>query len=146
MLCSLRTDEGLASKLVGSVLVTAPSRTLVVESARRVHDASRSASGPFVTFPARDLPSTGAALRHVCVSLLAEASGGTLLITDIDELSVVGQTMFAGLLEQRLRSAEVRIMTGTTVSLLDRVAAGRFDERLFYRLNMVHILWASAQA
>ncbi len=123
---------------------------LVVESARRVHDASRSASGPFILFPARDLPSGGRALRDVCKSLLVEASSGTLLITDIEELSVVGQTMFAGVLglleRPRIRAAEVRIMTGTTVTLLDCVAAGRFDEELFYRLNMVHILWGSPGA
>jgi hypothetical protein len=29
---------------------------------------------------------------------------------------------------------------GTTVSLLDQVAAGTFSERLFYRLNIIHLM------
>jgi DNA-binding NtrC family response regulator len=37
-------------------------------------------------------------------------------------------------------SAAVRVMSGTTVSLLDRVVTGTFAERLFYRLNIIHLL------
>jgi DNA-binding NtrC family response regulator len=29
--------------------------------------------------------------------------------------------------------------SGTTVSLLDRIAAGTFSERVFYRLNIIHL-------
>ena len=31
-------------------------------------------------------------------------------------------------------------MSGTTVSLLDRVASGTFSDRLFYRLNTIHLV------
>jgi DNA-binding NtrC family response regulator len=33
----------------------------------------------------------------------------------------------------------VRLIFGTTVSLLDRVTAGTFSDRLFYRLNVIHL-------
>jgi DNA-binding NtrC family response regulator len=39
-------------------------------------------------------------------------------------------------------SAEIRLISGTTTSLLDRVAAGTFSERLFYRLNIIHLVAA----
>src|SRR5581483_8234424 len=34
----------------------------------------------------------------------------------------------------------VRLISGTTVSLLDRIAAGTFSDRLFYRLNIIHLM------
>jgi DNA-binding NtrC family response regulator len=40
----------------------------------------------------------------------------------------------------RAPSAAVRLVCGTSVSLLDRIAAGTFSERLFYRLNMIHLM------
>jgi Sigma-54 interaction domain len=33
----------------------------------------------------------------------------------------------------------VRLMAGTTVSLRERIADGAFSERLFYRLNIIHV-------
>src|SRR4029078_7961200 len=39
----------------------------------------------------------------------------------------------------------VRLISGTTVSLLDRIAAGTFSEQLFYRLNIIHLTVASAR-
>ena len=36
---------------------------------------------------------------------------------------------------RRLRK---RIVASTSVALLDRVMAGTFDDRLFYRLNAIH--------
>ena len=47
--------------------------------------------------------------------------------------------LLAGLESARVPSAAVRLISGTTVSLLDRVAAGTFSERLFYRLNTIHL-------
>jgi transcriptional regulator of acetoin/glycerol metabolism len=39
----------------------------------------------------------------------------------------------------RRPSAAVRLISGTTVSLLDRITAGTFSARLFYRLNVIHL-------
>jgi DNA-binding NtrC family response regulator len=36
-------------------------------------------------------------------------------------------------------STAVRLMSGTTVSLVDRIAAGTFSAQLFYRLNIIHV-------
>jgi DNA-binding NtrC family response regulator len=36
--------------------------------------------------------------------------------------------------------AAVRLISGTTEPLLDRVTAGTFSEHLFYRLNVIHLI------
>jgi transcriptional regulator of aromatic amino acid metabolism len=48
--------------------------------------------------------------------------------------------LLAALESARRPSAAVRLISGTTVSLLERVAAGTFSERLFYRLNILHLV------
>jgi DNA-binding NtrC family response regulator len=40
---------------------------------------------------------------------------------------------------ERESSPAIRLITGTTVSLLERVIAGTFSELLFYRLNIIHL-------
>jgi DNA-binding NtrC family response regulator len=40
----------------------------------------------------------------------------------------------------RMPSDAARLISGTTVSLLDCVAAGTFSARLFYRLNIIHLV------
>jgi DNA-binding NtrC family response regulator len=47
--------------------------------------------------------------------------------------------LLAGLESARRPAAAVRLMSGTTVSLHDRIAAGTFSEQLFYRLNIIHL-------
>jgi DNA-binding NtrC family response regulator len=54
--------------------------------------------------------------------------------------------LLAALESARRPSAAVRLISGTTVSLLDRVAAGTFSERLFYRLNIIHLMAGAAPA
>jgi DNA-binding NtrC family response regulator len=59
------------------------------------------------------------------------------------ESAVEHQEAFIDLLTElesaRRPSATARLISGTTVSLLDRVSAGTFSERLFYRLNIIHL-------
>jgi DNA-binding NtrC family response regulator len=67
-----------------------------------------------------------------------------LLIADIEEMPSVVQDVLIDVLTalelSRRPSAAVRFIAGTTESLLDRVAAGTFSERLFYRLNLIHLV------
>ena len=99
---------------------------------------------PFVHTWACDLPVEADALAEQCCRLLDAAAGGTLLIADIEEMPPAAQDALSELLAElqftRSPSAEARLITGTTVSLLDRVAAGTFSERLFYRLNIIHLI------
>lgn len=77
-------------------------------------------------------------------ALLDAAICGSLLMIDIDEMPVLVQELLLDLLAELqsagARSAAVRLIAGTTVSLVDRVAVGAFSERLFYRLNVIHLV------
>jgi DNA-binding NtrC family response regulator len=69
---------------------------------------------------------------------------GTIFLYEVGKLSLRLQARLADALgsggagetRRRLRK---RIMASSSVALLDRVAAGTFDDRLFYRLNAIHL-------
>jgi DNA-binding NtrC family response regulator len=68
---------------------------------------------------------------------------GTIFLYEVGKLSFSLQARLADALgsggpgetRRRLRK---RIVASTSVPLLDRVMAGTFDDRLFYRLNAIH--------
>ncbi len=80
--------------------------------------------------------------------LLDAAASGSVLVSAIEHLPAAVQMtlidMLAGLESSRPPAASVRLISGTTVSLLERVAAGAFSERLFYRLNIIHLMAAAS--
>ncbi|MEX1311530.1 MAG: sigma-54 dependent transcriptional regulator [Candidatus Sulfomarinibacteraceae bacterium] len=76
------------------------------------------------------------------------ADGGTLFLDEIDGLSLSGQVKLLRVLQsgefRRLgssvaRSVDARIISATNADLATEVAAGRFREDLFYRLNVVEL-------
>jgi DNA-binding NtrC family response regulator len=136
--------EDLARRSAARLLITAPSSYAVEVIARRVHAASMRADCPIVCTRAGELPSDPAMLKATCASLLDAAAGGTLLITDIETMLAPVQNCFIEVIEELERgrdpAAAVRLVTATTVFLYDRVATHRFSERLFYRLNILHVI------
>lgn len=70
---------------------------------------------------------------------------GTIFLHEVGKLSPGLQVRLAdavetvGTIESRVRSRR-RVMAFTSEPLLARVAAGTFDARLFYRLNVIHIV------
>jgi two-component system response regulator GlrR len=136
-------DEDLASKSQTRILITACASEDVEALARRVHEASIRALLPFVQIGAVDLPGDPRLLRATCSSLLSDARGGTLFISDVEQMSAGAQDLLLVVIEDLERampsSAAARLMSGTTVGLFDTVAAGGFSERLFYRLNTIHL-------
>jgi DNA-binding NtrC family response regulator len=93
---------------------------------------------------AGELPTDAQALRDDCARLLDVAAGGSVLVSAVEEMPSAAQDalidLLAALESARRPSAAVRLISGTTVSLLERVAAGTFSERLFYRLNIIHLV------
>ena len=89
---------------------------------------------------------TGAFDRHI--GRFEDADGSTLFLDEIGELPLDTQVKLLRALEtgeiQRVGSritqtVDVRIIAATNRRLADEVAAGRFREDLYYRLNVVHV-------
>ncbi len=137
-------DIDAASRSPARLLITAPTQQSIETLARRIHGNGLHAEFPFVVTAAGELPVGAHALRKACVRLLDAAAEGSVLLRAVDEMPSAVQETFIDLLTElespRRPSAAVRLISGTTVSLLARVAEGAFSERLFYRLNIIHLI------
>ena len=137
-------DVNVASRSPARLLITASTPQAVETLARRIHGIGPRAQFPFVVASAGELPVGAQALRDGCVRVIDAAAGGSVLVSAVEDMPAAVQEtlidLLAGLESERAPSAAVRLIAGTTVSLLDRVAAGRFSERLFYRLNIIHLM------
>jgi DNA-binding NtrC family response regulator len=73
------------------------------------------------------------------------AQAGTVLLQEVGRLSPSLQVRLADRLED-LRGykgygrSRLRLMASSSESLERRVAEGTFDDRLFYRLNVIHVI------
>jgi NtrC-family two-component system response regulator AlgB len=129
--------------------------------ARAVHAHSTRAAGPFVTV---HCPSLSAELLeselfgHVKGAFtgavrdthgrVAAAEGGTLFLDEVGDLPPALQPKLLRLLqdrafervgEARTRTSDARVVAATNRDLSAEVAAGRFREDLFYRLNVIEV-------
>lgn len=144
------------------MLITGESGTGKEVLARRIHDLSTRAAGPFVAINIGGLPEslleselfgyekgafTGADRRKS--GLFEMAGGGTLFLDEIGELPLALQVKLLRVLQERKIQrlggtvpipVESRILAATNRDLASEVKAGRFREDLFYRLNVVPVL------
>jgi len=144
-----------------TVLITGESGTgkeLVVAA---LHDASPRAGKPLVTVNCGAIPENlieSELFGHVRGAFtgahttrqghVAAAEGGTLFLDEIGELPMLVQVKLLRLLQQReysmvgetrITKSDIRIVAATNRDLEADVAAHRFREDLFYRLNVIHL-------
>lgn len=128
--------------------------------ARYIHRNSTRANGPFVAVNCSAIPEaileaelfghergafTGAAVRRG--GRFARAAGGSLFLDEIGELTPAVQVKLLRVLQDGEYEplggdtvrADVRIVAATNRKLEEEVAAGRFREDLYYRLNVIAI-------
>ncbi|MCB9557822.1 MAG: sigma-54-dependent Fis family transcriptional regulator [Deltaproteobacteria bacterium] len=150
-----------AAPTSGRVLITGPNGTGKELVARSLHVNSQRAEGPFIKVNcaaiAHDLIEselfghekgafTGAANRRI--GKFEQAHGGTLFLDEIGDMSLAAQAKVLRVLQEgeleRVGGAEtiivdVRVIAATNKDLFAEIAAGRFREDLYYRLNVVPI-------
>ncbi len=144
-----------------TVLITGESGTGKERIARALHATSDRADKPFLVVNCGALPEnlmeselfghekgafTGAAGRHL--GLFREADGGTLLLDEIGELPPALQVKLLRVLQERKvrpvgasqeLPVDVRLVAATNRDVEKDVAAGRFRNDLYYRLNIIRL-------
>jgi transcriptional regulator of acetoin/glycerol metabolism len=113
------------------VLITA-APDLATAIARRIHRNSLNRRGPFLTLDCGrlNLP------EQLDAAFESAAPTGTVFLRDVDKLAPALQAE----LYSRIVPLGVRVIAATSVSLLLAAAHGKFEERLFYRLNQIHLV------
>ncbi|PLW77599.1 sigma-54-dependent transcriptional regulator [Cohaesibacter celericrescens] len=124
--------------------------------ARCIHQESRRADNPFVSFSALQLSiedlemelfgteADGLSIRKI--GALEEAHGGTLYLEEISDLPIEIQSKLTRVLTsskflriggQKPVQVDLRIVSSTSRNMEELVSEGRFREDLFHRLNVV---------
>jgi DNA-binding NtrC family response regulator len=144
-----------------SVLIEGESGSGKEVIAQAIHSSSPRGKKPMITVNCGAIPAnlvesvlfghekgafTGAFDRHI--GRFEDADGSTLLLDEVGELPLETQVKLLRVLEsgeiqriggRNIHMVDVRIIAATNRRLVDEVAAGRFREDLYYRLNVVHV-------
>ena len=158
---SSRLIVDLARRVAGTdctVLIVGESGTGKEVLARLIHRASPRAARPFIAVNCAAIPEnmleamlsgyekgsfTGATNSHA--GKFEQAQGGTLLLDEITEMPLALQAKLLRVLQEREveriggsepKPLDVRVIATTNRMLRNEVAAGRFREDLYYRLNV----------
>ncbi|OHD25806.1 MAG: Fis family transcriptional regulator [Spirochaetes bacterium GWB1_59_5] len=141
------------------VLITGENGTGKELAARRIHELSSRATGPFIAVNCAAMPDTlieSELFGHEKGSFtdaVARRKGkfetahtGTLFLDEIADMSLSAQSkMLRAIQEMRFErlggestiEVDVRVVAATNKDLRQEIAAGRFREDLFFRLNVI---------
>jgi two-component system nitrogen regulation response regulator NtrX len=138
------------------VLITGPAGVGKEIAARMIHNWSPRSAAPFITVSAAMMSpermeeelfgtDTSGVARP---GLLEQAHGGTLFLDEIADMPLTTQAKMLRVLTdqsytrvggQRPVKVDVRVLSATSRDLAEEIAAGRFREDLYYRLNVVPV-------
>ena len=138
------------------VMITGPAGVGKEIAARMIHNWSPRASAPFIVLAAASMSPErveevlfGTEQNGVSQpGLLEQAHGGTLFLDEIADMPATTQAKILRVLTdqsytrvggQRPVKVDVRVLSATSRNLQDEIAAGRFREDLYYRLNVVPV-------
>jgi two-component system, NtrC family, nitrogen regulation response regulator NtrX len=138
------------------VMITGPAGVGKEIAARMIHNWSPRAGSPFIVLSAAMMSPErveeelfGSEQNGVArPGLLEQAHGGTLFLDEIADMPVTTQAKILRVLTdqsytrvggQRPVKVDVRVLSATSRNLADEIAAGRFREDLYYRLNVVPV-------
>src|SRR3954470_6453233 len=143
------------------ILITGPNGAGKEKIAEIIHAGSRRRDKPLIKINAGAIPDelveselfgaeagayTGS--TRLRIGRFEAANGGTLFLDEIGNLSAAGQMKLLRVLQsgefERLgssatRKVDVRILSATNADLRKEIAAGRFREDLFFRLNVIEL-------
>jgi two-component system nitrogen regulation response regulator NtrX len=139
------------------VLISGPAGVGKEVAARLLHSWSARTDAPFIAVSAARMTperveeelfgvEEGGELARP--GLLERAHGGTLFIDEVADMPMPAQAKilrvltdqsFARVGGQRMVKVDMRVVSSTSLHLNEEIAAGRFREDLFYRLNVVPV-------
>jgi two-component system nitrogen regulation response regulator NtrX len=159
LVAKLKEQIRVAAPSNGWVLITGDNGTGKELVARQIHTQSRRADGPFVEINCAAIPEelieselfghekgafTGAVAQKRGKFELAH--GGTLFLDEVADMSLMTQAKVLRILQEQtfvrvggteMLDVDVRVIAATNKVLEQEIAAERFREDLYYRLNVI---------
>ena len=157
----LRQQVSLAAPTNGRVLVLGDNGTGKELVARLIHQSSRRKSSPFIEVNCAAIPEelieselfghvrgafTGAVADKP--GRFEQANNGTIFLDEIADMSLKTQAKVLRVLQEQVMErvggtqrikVDVRVVAATNKDLVGEIAAGRFREDLYFRLNVIPI-------
>lgn len=161
---ALKSQLEKVTRTNGRVMLTGPAGSGKDVAARFIHSKSERAHGPFITVNSATIEpermeevlfGRESAERGHEPGLFEQAHRGILFFDEVADMPIVTQSKILRVLVDQsftrvgggdIVRVDVRVISATTRDLAAEIAAGKFREELFHRLNVVPITVPSLEA
>jgi len=160
---ALKSNLDKVTNSNGRVMLTGPAGAGKEVAARYIHANSNRASAPFISVNSASIEpermeevlfGRESRERGIEPGLLEQAHGGVLYFDEVADMPLGTQSkILRVLVDQQFQRVgggdkvrvDIRVISSTNRMLSDEIAAGRFREELFHRLNVVPIVVPSLE-